>query len=227
MADNVTLQVNGESVTVPAGSMVSTAITVAQELFSPTKTHEENTKEGTNDSGSLRDSSCDFVDKKSSAFRRSITGEARAPLCGMGICFECRVTINGQAHSRSCQISAADGMKVLTDCGLRNSDCGMNFDQANPQSAIRNPQSKNLQSDVLVVGAGPAGIAAAYRAAQNGKQVCVVDDNPTPASPGGQIWRADQAKPSSPEASEWFERLKTVNVSFVHGARIFSQPTAG
>ena len=48
-------------------------------------------------------------------FRRSVTGEARAPLCGMGICYECRVTINGQAHARSCQIVCVDGMEVRTD----------------------------------------------------------------------------------------------------------------
>lgn len=48
-------------------------------------------------------------------FRRSVTGEARAPLCGMGICYECRVTINGQAHARSCQIVCAEGMEVRTD----------------------------------------------------------------------------------------------------------------
>ena len=45
-------------------------------------------------------------------FRRSVRGEPRGPLCGMGICFECRVTINGQAHRRSCQILCRDGMDV-------------------------------------------------------------------------------------------------------------------
>lgn len=48
-------------------------------------------------------------------FRRSVTGEPRAPLCGMGICFECRVTINGQLHARSCQILCRDDMDVRTD----------------------------------------------------------------------------------------------------------------
>jgi len=48
-------------------------------------------------------------------FRRSVTGEPRAPLCGMGICFDCRVTINGSAHERSCNILAGDGMEVVTD----------------------------------------------------------------------------------------------------------------
>lgn len=44
--------------------------------------------------------------------RFSVTGEPRAPLCGMGICFECRVTIDGSPHQRSCQILCQDGMDV-------------------------------------------------------------------------------------------------------------------
>ena len=50
-----------------------------------------------------------------SSFRRSVTGEARGPLCGMGICFECRVTIDGVAHVRSCQTLCENGMDVRTD----------------------------------------------------------------------------------------------------------------
>jgi sarcosine oxidase subunit alpha len=50
-----------------------------------------------------------------SSFRRSVTGEARGPLCGMGICFECRVTIDGEAHCRSCQTVCRNGMDVRTD----------------------------------------------------------------------------------------------------------------
>jgi D-hydroxyproline dehydrogenase subunit gamma len=49
------------------------------------------------------------------SFRRSVSGEVRGPLCGMGICFECRVTINGEPHSRSCQTLCQDGMDVRTD----------------------------------------------------------------------------------------------------------------
>ena len=48
------------------------------------------------------------------AFRKSVTGEPRAALCGMGICFECRVTINSQPHRRSCQIPCESGMIVST-----------------------------------------------------------------------------------------------------------------
>jgi len=81
MPDPVTLSVNGRSVAVPAGTMVSAAVALAGVGM----------------------------------FRRSVTGEPRAPLCGMGICFECRVTIDGRPHQRSCQTLCAPGMEVLTD----------------------------------------------------------------------------------------------------------------
>lgn len=48
-------------------------------------------------------------------FRRSVRGEPRFPLCGMGVCFECRVSINGVKHQRSCQITAEEGMIIETD----------------------------------------------------------------------------------------------------------------
>ena len=46
------------------------------------------------------------------AFRRSVRGEPRGPLCGMGICFECRVTVDGAPHVRSCQTLCRDGMQI-------------------------------------------------------------------------------------------------------------------
>jgi D-hydroxyproline dehydrogenase subunit gamma len=49
------------------------------------------------------------------ACRTSVSGEPRGPLCGMGICFECRVSINGKPHCRSCQIVCEPGMEVQTD----------------------------------------------------------------------------------------------------------------
>ena len=47
--------------------------------------------------------------------RRSVSGEARAPLCGMGVCMECRVTIDGKPHMRSCQVLCSEGMEIATD----------------------------------------------------------------------------------------------------------------
>jgi len=48
-------------------------------------------------------------------FRRSVSGQPRGPLCGMGICMECRVTINGQQNCRSCQIVCEENMEIASD----------------------------------------------------------------------------------------------------------------
>lgn len=48
------------------------------------------------------------------AFRISVQGEHRAPLCGMGSCFECRVTVDGRRHQRSCLIPCTVGLVVVT-----------------------------------------------------------------------------------------------------------------
>ena len=47
--------------------------------------------------------------------RTSVSGQPRNPLCGMGICFECRVTIDGIAYQRGCLVEVREGMEVSTD----------------------------------------------------------------------------------------------------------------
>lgn len=47
-------------------------------------------------------------------FGQSPTGRARGPLCGMGICFECVVTIDGVPNIRACVEPVRDGMQVVT-----------------------------------------------------------------------------------------------------------------
>ena len=46
--------------------------------------------------------------------RMSVTGEPRGPLCGMGICFECRVAVDGKLQCKSCQIVCQSGMDIHT-----------------------------------------------------------------------------------------------------------------
>lgn len=51
--------------------------------------------------------------------RRSLAGEPRGALCGMGVCFECRVRVNGEVV-RACQTPCADGQSVaLLEDGLQ------------------------------------------------------------------------------------------------------------
>ncbi len=58
-----------------------------------------------------------LVDAGVVAFRVSVSGTPRAPICGMGSCFECRVTVNGRPHQRSCLIPCTEGMIVETAAG--------------------------------------------------------------------------------------------------------------
>src|SRR6188474_331013 len=60
--------------------------------------------------------------------------------------------------------------------------------------------------DALIIGAGPAGLAAARRAVECGASVTMIDDNP---APGGQIWRA------LPIPREW-----TSKPEVIYGARV-------
>jgi predicted molibdopterin-dependent oxidoreductase YjgC len=46
--------------------------------------------------------------------RTSVNGQPRAALCGMGICQECRVTIDGRAHALACQTVCRDGQIIQT-----------------------------------------------------------------------------------------------------------------
>jgi aerobic-type carbon monoxide dehydrogenase small subunit (CoxS/CutS family) len=40
------------------------------------------------------------------------TGEPRGVYCGIGLCFDCIVTVDGRPNTRACMTLAADGMRV-------------------------------------------------------------------------------------------------------------------
>jgi predicted molibdopterin-dependent oxidoreductase YjgC len=86
MADSIQLTIDGKQVSVPAGITVIAAIARADQA------------------GHAR----------AAIARRSVTGGLRGPLCGMGICQECRVNIDGRAHQLACQTPCAPGMRILT-----------------------------------------------------------------------------------------------------------------
>jgi NADPH-dependent 2,4-dienoyl-CoA reductase/sulfur reductase-like enzyme len=78
--------------------------------------------------------------------------------------------------------------------------------------------------DVLVIGGGPAGIAAAVRAAECRVSVGLVDDNP---SFGGQIWRGEFESGHDQSSVRWRDRLQGPEVTKFFGKRVFHQPEAG
>ena len=78
------------------------------------------------------------------------------------------------------------------------------------------------QCDVLVVGAGPAGMAASVRACELGAKVIVADDSPLA---GGQIWRGNQySRDDRSDSSRliwtWFNRFQNSGAVLLSRTRI-------
>jgi D-hydroxyproline dehydrogenase subunit alpha len=85
------------------------------------------------------------------------------------------------------------------------------------------PVAETITCDVLVIGAGPAGLAAAEAAARAGASVALLDEN---AGPGGQIWRRSSSgldKNARPFATQ----LSELGVRIVYSASVFDLPHPG
>ena len=142
-----------------------------------------------------------------SAFRMSVNGSERGPLCGMGVCYECRVSIHDVAHRRACLVMVADGLRVSThDKQVLPFGCAQGRHSA-----------QHDRHDVVVIGAGPAGIAAATRAAECGRGVLLLDES---ADVGGQIWRGRAGVEAKGSARRWVARLERSGTTVVRGASV-------
>lgn len=81
-----------------------------------------------------------------------------------------------------------------------------------------------LQFDTVVVGAGPAGLAAACTAAEGGQRVALVDDTPWL---GGQIWRGQPTEDASPQAVEWLARFHRSGATLLDRTSVIAAPAKG
>ncbi|WP_426954704.1 FAD-dependent oxidoreductase [Muricoccus radiodurans] len=106
------------------------------------------------------------------AFRHTASGVPRGLHCGMGACWDCLVAVGGHVNQRACMTKAKPGMQVTGTCADLPAPLSMPW----PSEEARAP-------DVLVVGAGPAGLSAAIAAAEAGAGVLVLDER---AEAGGQ-----------------------------------------
>ena len=53
------------------------------------------------------------------AWRETRDGEQRGLFCGIGVCFDCLVEIDGESGQRACMIPLAEGMRVSSARGAR------------------------------------------------------------------------------------------------------------
>lgn len=81
-----------------------------------------------------------------------------------------------------------------------------------------------VETDICIVGAGPAGLAAAAAALERSPAVTIVDDNP---DPGGQIWRNDRRTGRHPEVLALLERMPVERIHWINGGTIVAAPGPG
>ncbi|SFF51606.1 FAD-dependent oxidoreductase [Aureimonas phyllosphaerae] len=139
-------------------------------------------------------------------------GRPRGHYCGMGVCHECLVVVNGRAGQRACLTRSEDGQDVRSH--------PVRIDLLDPHLAdLAGLPTQILERsvDVLVVGAGPAGLAAAEAAARHGASVTVLDERP---GPGGQFYKQRQGMaardPQMREGATLIERVRGLGVA-IHG----------
>jgi predicted molibdopterin-dependent oxidoreductase YjgC len=51
-----------------------------------------------------------------------VSGAPRAPLCLMGVCFDCLVEVDGRPNVQACMVTVRDGMRVRLQHGARRAE---------------------------------------------------------------------------------------------------------
>ncbi|MGI9413916.1 MAG: FAD-dependent oxidoreductase [Hyphomicrobiales bacterium] len=152
-------------------------------------------------------------------FRHTPEGAPRGQFCGMGVCQDCLVEIDGRPNRRACMT------KIDGPVTVRRPDPDMP-----PKLAGGGPgdagtgRGSAITPDVLVVGGGAGGLTAAACAAEAGARVVLVDERPVP---GGQYFKQPLAIPDLPRhilndrqflgGHALIERARHAGVQFLKG----------
>jgi pyruvate/2-oxoglutarate dehydrogenase complex dihydrolipoamide dehydrogenase (E3) component len=118
------------------------------------------------------------------ALREGPGGGSRGIFCGMGVCQDCLVEVDGHPNRRACMTKVEDGMAVRTQTARPKLAAGP---QTHSEPLVETP-------DVLIVGGGAGGLSAAIAAAEVGASVLVLDERRVA---GGQYFkqRGDRGTP--------------------------------
>ncbi len=155
-------------------------------------------------------------------FSTDAAGQKRGLFCGMGVCHDCLVTVDGRTSQRACMTPVHDGMRI-------------DRQQARPDilsgdlADLRPVPSKlaEMDMDLLVIGAGPGGLAAAVAAAEAGASVTVVDERHTS---GGQFFKqpntdlarlALKTDRQAADGAALIKRARSLGVTILSGVTIW------
>ncbi len=140
-------------------------------------------------------------------FRETAKSAERGMFCGMGVCQDCLVTVDGKPNVRACMSPAKDGMTVTRQVPF----------PAFTGSAPPPSDPLHLTPDVLVIGGGAGGLSAAIAAAKAGARVVILDERKVA---GGQYYK--QSADGSVLDAQQGDGADLVAAAVASGAEILS-----
>jgi sarcosine oxidase subunit alpha len=102
----------------------------------------------------------------------------RGFFCAIGKCSSCMMEVNGVPNIKTCLVLAEEGMQVRSQTGWGS------LGSENDKNVLSQVNIPNLETELAIVGGGPAGLSAAVYASRFGARVMVFDENP---KIGGQL----------------------------------------
>ncbi len=136
------------------------------------------------------------------ALKNSRQGDCRGVFCGMGVCQECLVAVDGEPARRACMTPARPGMRVQRSPALPRMD-----QSPSPEEAPSPQPEHERHCDLLVIGGGPGGLSAAAVAADAGLDVVLLDER---GKLGGQYFKQPAGVDSKPPSDAQFAAGKAL-----------------
>lgn len=142
-----------------------------------------------------------LIDAGIRSCRQAAEDDLRGLFCGMGVCYECALVVDDVPGRLACMTTVSDGMAV------RRQPAG-----AFLLDSIAKLPEEEIVTQVLVIGAGPAGLTAAAEAAEAGADVVLIDER---SKLGGQFFK----QPPVPRDIE----ESTIDDQFAEGRRLIDR----
>jgi NADPH-dependent 2,4-dienoyl-CoA reductase/sulfur reductase-like enzyme len=154
-------------------------------------------------------------------FRIAKDGSRRGVFCGMGVCQECLVVVDGVASQRACMTAVTPARSWSRSPTRRRCACGPSRASAEAPRAVES-------CDLLIVGGGAGGLAAARAALDAGVTPVVIDERP---KLGGQYYkqlassqryaRADGEDAQARDGRQLIESVEAGGATILRGAQVW------